>query len=223
MQDYIYIKKNGIKINKVKQIFILLILIIQFENIYKKEIKFYSSPKISIFLPIYNKANYLNKSIRSIQIQTLRNIEIIAVNDFSEDNTLEVLMNMSKKDFRIKIVNNNKNRGLLYSRAMGIINSRGEYLMNLDPDDEFKDSDNLEYLYKTAHKLKIDVISFGFNIFKILLRKFNYIKNAYHIKLNYKNLEKIEQIFLNKLYVQIISIFIFSLKLLILIIKKLIV
>ena len=121
MEKYIYIKKNRIKINKTKKIIILLILIILFEKIYKNEISLYSSPKISIFLPIYNKANYIQKSIRSIQIQTLRNIEIIAVNDFSEDNTLEILMNMSKKDFRIKIVNNDKNRGLLYSRAMGIL------------------------------------------------------------------------------------------------------
>ena len=72
---------------------------------------------------------------------------------------------MSKKDLRIKIINNDKNRGLLYSRAMGILNSRGEYLMNLDPDDELKSSDNLQYLYNIANKLKIDVISFGFIMF----------------------------------------------------------
>ena len=72
-------------------------------------------------MPIYNKANYLTQSIRSIQKQTIKNIEIIAVNDCSDDNTLKILIQMAKNDSRIKIINNDKNRGLLYSRAMGIL------------------------------------------------------------------------------------------------------
>ena len=119
-------------------------------------------PKISIFLPIYNKAKYLNRSIGSVQKQTLKEIEIIAVNDNSTDNTLEVLINISKNDSRIKIINNDKNRGLLYSRAMGIINSKGEYLMNIDPDDELKGPDNLEYIYNKAKESNIDIVSFVF-------------------------------------------------------------
>ena len=112
-------------------------------------------------MPIFNKAKYLKRSIGSIQIQTIKEIEIICVNDASEDNSLEILNEMAKNDSKIKIINNEKNRGLLYSRAMGIINSHGEYLMNLDPDDEFKGKYSLEYLYKLAKKSKIDVISFG--------------------------------------------------------------
>ena len=69
---------------------------------------------------------------------------------------------MSKRDARIKIINNDRNRGLLYSRAIGILNSKGEYLMNLDPDDELAGRDNLDYLYKIVNKLKVDVISFGY-------------------------------------------------------------
>ena len=68
---------------------------------------------------------------------------------------------MAEKDSRIKIVNNDKNRGLLYSRAMGILNSSGEYLMNLDPDDEIKGVDSLEYLYKLSKNLNLDIISFN--------------------------------------------------------------
>lgn len=95
-----------------------------------------SIPKISIFLPIYNKGKYLKRSIESIQIQTLKDIEIILVNDCSTDNSLEILKEIAKNDSRAKIVNNNRNHGLLYSRAMGILKSKGEYLINLDPDDE---------------------------------------------------------------------------------------
>ena len=120
-----------------------------------------SQTKISIFLPVYNKAKYLKRSIRSIQNQTIKDIEIIPVNDASEDESSEILNEMAKNDSRIKIINNDKNRGLLYSRAMGIINSKGEYLMNLDPDDKLKEKDVLEYLYKIAKKSKAEIIQFG--------------------------------------------------------------
>ena len=214
MQDYN--NKNGGYINKPKQITILLILLL-FENIYKKKAKIKNNPKISIFLPIYNKAVYLKNSIKSIQIQTLKNIEIIAINDCSKDNTLEVLMKMAKKDSRIKIFTNNKNRGLLYSRAMGILNSRGEYLMNLDPDDELYSSDNLEYLYNITKKSKIDVISFGFikqnnlNISKhYLCSNFNKIHfqpeiiNTYYNKIDYLLWNKLVK---RKLFLKVYEIF----------------
>lgn len=151
---YRLIKNN----NKIYIILLIFLLYKYFEILFKKYI---SSPKISIFLPIYNKAKYLNRSISSIQMQTLKDIEIITVNDCSEDNTLEILKKMAKNDTRIKIINNNKNRGLLYSRAMGIINSNGKYLMNLDPDDKIHSPDNLEVLYHKASQTKVNIISFG--------------------------------------------------------------
>ena len=67
---------------------------------------------------------------------------------------------MKKKDSRIKIINNKKNYGLLFSRGMRILNSKGEYLMNLDPDDEYRGKNNLELLYNTAKKLNVDFITF---------------------------------------------------------------
>ena len=118
-------------------------------------------PKISIFIPIYNKEKYIKRCIENLQNQTLKDIEIIAVNDYSNDNSLEIIIEYSKKDSRIKIVNNDKNYGLLYSRAMGILNSKGEYLMNLDPDDELEGSENLEYLYNKAKRINADIISFS--------------------------------------------------------------
>ena len=89
---------------------------------------------------------------------------------------------MDKKEPRIKIVNNNKNRGLLYSRTMGIINSKGEYLKNLDQDDELEGQNTLEYLYDIVNKAKLDVISFGLiskNLFESI-KTFIY-KNFNHI------------------------------------------
>ena len=139
------------------------------------------NPKISVFLPIYNKENYLVKSIQSVQNQTLKEIEIVAVNDFSNDNSLKILKEFAKNDSRIKIINNKENKGLLYSRAMGILFSKGEYLMNLDPDDEFEGEDNLEYLYKNTQNKKIDVITFN-TFFKSTNRTMLKCSNFHHVQ-----------------------------------------
>ena len=119
-------------------------------------------PKISIYLPIYNKETFLKRSIRSLQKQTLKEIEIIGVNDYSTDNSYNILKNLSLTDNRIKIVNNSENKGLLYSRSMGVLYSKGEYIMDLDPDDEIFNESDLEYLYSNTNNSQIDIINFGF-------------------------------------------------------------
>ena len=118
-------------------------------------------PKISIFLPTYNKQDYIKKSVKSIQNQTLKDIEIIIVNDFSNDNTSQIVMDLSLLDNRIKVFNNDKNHGLLYSRGMGILKSSGEYILNLDADDELETNDSLEYLYNKAKLTKADIVNFN--------------------------------------------------------------
>ena len=144
---------------KKPKIFIIILLIIfKFFAKNGKE----SNPKISIFLPIYNMENYINKTLQILQNQTLKDIEIVAVNDYSQDKTYEILKSFSLQDKRIKIINNTKNYGLLYSRAMGIIHSSGEYLINLDPDDELKDDNALEYLYYKIKNSSVDIISYSF-------------------------------------------------------------
>ena len=105
---------------------------------------------------------YIKKALLNIQNQTLKNIEIIAVNDCSNDKTLEILKDFAEKDKRIKIINNKKNQGLLYSRAKGILSSSGQYLMNFDADDEFSSSYDLEYLYNKTLFYNADIISFDF-------------------------------------------------------------
>ncbi len=160
-KTYLFFKNLYMFIKNNKKINILILILLLYKILGILFNQYISSPKITIFLPIYNKAKYLNRSISSIQKQTLKDIEIIPINDCSEDNTLEILKKMAKNDTRIKIVNNNKNRGLLYSRAMGIINSNGKYLMNLDPDDSLESPNNLEILYHKASQTKANIISFG--------------------------------------------------------------
>lgn len=150
--------------NKIIKIILIFIINFYFFKI-KRELlyefqKDNNIPKISIFLAIYNKEKYLERSIGCLQKQTLKEIEIIAINDASTDNSLNILREMSNKDSRIKIINNKKNSGSLFSRAMGILNSKGEYLMSLDPDDRYQAKTNLKYLYNIAKKLKADIVSF---------------------------------------------------------------
>jgi len=155
--EIVNIKIKNLVLLYYKKYFIIFFIIYSL-----MEISFKNKPIISIYMPIYNKSKYLIKSIKSIQDQTLRNIEIIAVNDCSTDDSLTILNKMVKNDSRIKIVNNDKNYGLLYTRAMGILKTTGEYIINVDPDDSLYENDALEYLYKIAKKFRVDVLSFGF-------------------------------------------------------------
>ena len=174
------VEKMIFKINKkkfsflIKKLYIFLLILFSIIIFEKDIINNYKMPNISIFLPIFNKHFFLKRSIGNIQNQSLKNLEIIAINDWSTDNSLKILKNLAKKDKRIKILNNDRNHGLLYSRAMGILNCTGEYVLNLDPDDMFSNMYNLEMLYTMAKKNNTDLIIFKLK--KIKLYKFNISK-----------------------------------------------
>ena len=117
-------------------------------------------PKISVFMAVYNKGRYIKKCLNSIIKQTLKELEIVCVLDGSSDNSEYIIKQYQKKYKQIKLVKNDRNHGLLYSRAIGILNSNGEYLINIDADDYYEGSDNLEYLYNEAKKGNIDIIKY---------------------------------------------------------------
>ena len=118
------------------------------------------NPKITVIVPIYNSELYIKKVIRSIQNQRMLDIEIILVNDASTDNTLKIIEEMQKEDYRIELINNEKNMGILYSRCIGSLNAKGKYIVPLDHDDFFFDDDVLEVIYHEAEKTNFDIISF---------------------------------------------------------------
>lgn len=160
MKRKIISKNNRLNIKKLIFIFNLIIIIIYNIQNENKDSSKKKLPKISVFLPIYNKDLYLKRSIYSIQKQTLKEIEIVAINDGSIDDSLKILKKLAKSDNRIKIINNDRNHGLLYSRAMGIINSSGEYIINLDPDDQLEGKNNLGILYHHLKKYNLDFLRF---------------------------------------------------------------
>jgi len=120
-----------------------------------------SSPKISVVVPVYNCEKTIKSTIRSIQNQNMEDIEIILVNDNSLDNTTKIIQEMAFEDPRITILNNERNMATLYSRNIGILLSKGKYILNLDNDDLFMNFDLFNFIYKEAEYLNFDLIGFS--------------------------------------------------------------
>lgn len=121
------------------------------------------NPKVSILVPVYNTAQYLPKCLESLMNQTLREIEIIAVDDASPDNAAEVLREYAEKDSRIRIVTHEKNGGILAARISGIRAARGRYVMVLDADDTL-DTDIARAAWEKAVGTGADIVHFRFNV-----------------------------------------------------------
>lgn len=91
-------------------------------------------PKVSVIIPVYNTDQYVAEAMYSILNQTLTDIELIAVNDGSTDNSLEVITKIAESDKRVKIFSQ-QNKGQSEARNLGISNSTGDYLYFMDSDD----------------------------------------------------------------------------------------
>ncbi len=113
--------------------------------------------KISIIIPVYNSKQYLRKCLESICNQTLQDIEIICINDCSNDNSHLILQEYAKNDQRIKLIDLKENKGAAVARNIGIENSCGQYLGFIDSDD-FIDPNFYEKLYERASKTDADVV-----------------------------------------------------------------
>jgi glycosyltransferase involved in cell wall biosynthesis len=122
-----------------------------------------SQPKVSILIPVYNTACYLPKCLASVMDQTLKEIEIIVVNDASPDNAAEILADYAARDPRIKVITHEKNGGILAARLSGIAAAAGEYMMVLDADD-YLDLDTARACYAKAKKTGADMIHFCFDV-----------------------------------------------------------
>lgn len=107
-------------------------------------------PLISVILPIYNIEKYINKCMKSIFLQTYKNLEIIMVDDGSTDNCGMLCEEYAKNDNRI-VIYHKENGGLSDARNYGIEHAHGEYITCIDPDD-YVDSDYIEYLYYILKK-----------------------------------------------------------------------
>ena len=110
---------------------------------------------LSIIVPVYNVENYLIRCLDSLVNQTLKEIEIICINDGSKDNSLNILEEYAKKDSRI-IILNQENAGLSAARNAGMEIAKGEYIGFVDSDD-WVDLDFFEKLYIAAKNNDCDI------------------------------------------------------------------
>ena len=91
--------------------------------------------KVSFIGSVYNKETYLKAFILSIQNQDLKEYELILVDDFSSDKSIEIISIFQKNDKRIKLIKIKKNSGTLYTRYIGALYANGEYIIFVDTDD----------------------------------------------------------------------------------------
>lgn len=113
---------------------------------------------ISIIIPCYNIENYIEKCIESIENQTYKDIEIIAVDDCSKDGTIVKLKELQERYSNLQVYQNDKNRGAAYSRNFAMKKAKGEYIGFVDSDDYITD-DYYEKLMETAEKEKADLVA----------------------------------------------------------------
>lgn len=165
--------------------------------------------KVSVIVPVYNVEKYLSKCLDSLVNQTLRDLEIICINDGSTDNSLKILRQYASNDSRI-IVIDQKNSGTGSARNRGLEVAKGEYIAFADPDDWFE-LNAFEELYKKAKELNAQILMFDYNIASDKKTKYRCQADVLKEKFNFDLCEKkyldkndIRKYFLN------ISVFVWS-------------
>ncbi|MDE6626571.1 MAG: glycosyltransferase [Lachnospiraceae bacterium] len=116
--------------------------------------------KVSVVIPIYNTAQYLPECLESVMNQTLKELEIICVNDGSTDDSPQILAEYALKDERIKIIHK-ENGGLVAARKTGVLAAKGTYVAFVDSDD-WIEPDMYEQLFRIAEEYKVDMVTCGF-------------------------------------------------------------
>ena len=160
IENEIFIYNNNKSFLKLKiiQIFNNYIKFCLENNYILKKNKFLENPKISIIMPIYNGEKYLFYSLRSIQNQKFKEIEILLIDDCSTDNSINIIKKYMNEDKRIRLIQNKKNKKILYSKSIGALNSNGKYIIELDQDDMFIRDDCIDILYLQAETNDLDLV-----------------------------------------------------------------
>lgn len=156
-------------------------------NISANSHNYQDNPLVSVIIPVYNVEKYLTQCLNSVVNQTYSNIEIICIDDASEDNSVEILKEYASKDARIKVLYNQKNLGLGQTRNIGINAARGEYIHFVDSDDWVK-LDAYEKLKEIIDEYHPQMINFSF-------QPYNEKTKCYEPEFVYKGIENINGCF----------------------------
>ncbi len=112
--------------------------------------------KISVVIPVYNRQGYIRECLDSVLGQTLKEIEIICIDDGSTDCTYDILMDYCRKHTNIVVLHQD-NQGAGSARNRGIEHARGKYICFMDSDDYYAEDCALEHLYESAEKEHVSV------------------------------------------------------------------
>ncbi len=143
-------------------------------------------PKISVIIPAYNAERYIAYCLDSVLKQTFSDFEIICVNDGSKDRTLDILNEYSRKDARVRVVNQ-ENQGCGYSRNNGYELAKGDYIYFLDSDDAIHPQ-FLEVMYYFASTYGADMVCCGMESEPEKYSKENYSPEKIEFLLTYNPL-----------------------------------
>lgn len=119
------------------------------------------SPKVTVIVPFYKVQKYFERCLNSIVSQTIKELEIILIDDCGGDRSIEIAQEFAQRDSRIKIIQNEKNKGQGYSRNVGTRLAKGEYVAFVDSDD-WLEPEMYELLYKKAVQTDADIVKCGF-------------------------------------------------------------
>jgi glycosyltransferase involved in cell wall biosynthesis len=109
---------------------------------------------VSVIMPAYNVEKYINEAIESLLIQTYNNLEIIIVDDCSDDKTVNIIKKFASKDKRIRLYKNKKNRKITYSLNKGLKYATGNFIARMDADDIASSNrieQQMDFLEKNKH------------------------------------------------------------------------
>ena len=115
---------------------------------------------VSIIMAAYNSEKTILQSVESVIRQTYQNWELIIVDDCSTDNTFDCIQKLSKKDKRIRVIQNKMNKGVSYTRKHGLLESKGKWIAILDSDDIWV-KDKLEKQILIQREKNADLIYTG--------------------------------------------------------------
>lgn len=121
------------------------------------------NPAVSLIMPVYNVEKYLSKALESVQNQTLKNFELIIVNDGSTDKSIDIIEEFCNKNKNFRLINQ-ENQGPSAARNTGIKESIGEYIGFMDSDD-YLEPEFLESLYNAAVENDADIACCNFNTY----------------------------------------------------------
>ena len=143
------------------------------------------NPIITVIVTMHNQAHLIHTCLRSIQNQSIKNLEILIIDDCSTDNSTETINEFQKEDPRIVLFTHIMNEGKIKSRTDGVRLAKGTYITIIDGDDSFAHEDILKHALFIAQKGNLDVVEFQEAY--IINKQFKLVSNDYTL-LNLTNI-----------------------------------